>query len=390
LLDKLLGARQPATFLPQVVIAPLDGNHRGTLVYLHACTSSNQRYLQGKEAFASNGIKFVFPLAPSIPIYAHDNKECSSWFDYSGSADGELEVDPLSLEDIRVRLSLTLKREAALLGEDGHKRLVVGGISQGGAAAMHAVLMHPVPVAGILGVCSTLLPCTPPEGCGRSQVHFFGHEIEPATWVRDTVDVLKLHHAVVDHGDIFGWTDQFDPACISNGLEADCLRSACEAILDLEDSGASHRILEGGSDSVGAGASSAHFSVGAQPQQKMLPASGGMLPPGRISSRGQLMDRAMAPKQPALPPPHVWQSSQVPQQDDEVLCIDDDQMEDEDRMLEFGEEAADKAIEEQVIEYGEEQLHVPQPDFQESGSALSLLVNLEKASARSAKRLRTE
>ena len=111
---------------------------------------------------------------------------------------------PLSLEDIRVRLSLTLEREATLLGDDGHKRLIVGGLAQGAEAALHAVLMHHQVLAGYVGVCGNLLPCTLPEGPGKVKLHFFDYgERDPKVWVHQTRDPLLKHHDLTEHGAIF-------------------------------------------------------------------------------------------------------------------------------------------------------------------------------------------
>ncbi|CAK9053884.1 Acyl-protein thioesterase 1 (APT-1) (Lysophospholipase 1) (Lysophospholipase I) (LPL-I) (LysoPLA I) [Durusdinium trenchii] len=222
--------------LQQSVILPQDGEHKATLVYLHPFGSGNVRYLQGKAAFAAKGLRIVLPLAPSIPVTAYKKRQCISWFDYYGDSlnPSSLEADPLSLEDVRVRISLTLEREATLLGENGHKRLLVGGLAQGGEAALHAALMHHQVVGGFVGVCTNLLPCTLPEGNGRMKLHFFGYDRDPKVWSTQTRDVLLPHHDLIEHGDIFG-TTSFNLARIDFKLEAQCLHCACEAVL-AEDS----------------------------------------------------------------------------------------------------------------------------------------------------------
>ena len=220
--------------LQQSIIVPQDGEHKATLVYLHPFGSGNLRYLQGKSAFSTKGIRIVLPLAPTMPITAYNKRQCISWFDYYGS-DKDLEADPLSLEDVRVRLSLTLEREATLLGENGRKRLLIGGLAQGGEAALHAALMHHQVLGGFVGVCTNLLPCTLPEGGGRMKLHFFGYDRDPKKWATQTRDPLLPHHDLVEHGDVFGQIGAFNLAKIDFKLEAQCLHCACEAVLEPEE-----------------------------------------------------------------------------------------------------------------------------------------------------------
>ena len=244
-------ARAPASArlqLPQSLILPKDGQHKATLVYLHPFGAGNVRYLQAKSLFASQGVRLVLPLAPNTQITAYNKRPCISWFDYYNGSK-ELEADPLSLEDIRVRLSLTLEREATLLGGDGHKRLIVGGLAQGAEAALHAVLMHHQVLAGYVGVCGNLLPCTLPEGPGKVKLHFFDYgERDPKVWVHQTRDPLLKHHDLTEHGAIFdngveglpkdfrkGHLQGVDLSKIDHKLEAQCLQIACEAILQAEE-----------------------------------------------------------------------------------------------------------------------------------------------------------
>ena len=217
-------------------------------MYLHPFGAGNVRYLQAKSVFAAQGIRLVLPLAPNTQITAYNKRPCISWFDYY-NGNKELEADPLSLEDIRVRLSLTLEREAVLLGEAGHKRLIVGGLAQGAETALHAVLMHHQVLAGYVGICGNLLPCTLPEGPGKVKLHFFDYgERDPKVWLHQTRDPLLKHHDLTEHGAIFdngvegvpkdfrkGHLQGVDLSKIDHKLEAQCLHIACEALLQQEE-----------------------------------------------------------------------------------------------------------------------------------------------------------
>eukprot|EP00931_Biecheleriopsis_adriatica_P067012 TRINITY_DN4121_c0_g1_i1.p1 TRINITY_DN4121_c0_g1~~TRINITY_DN4121_c0_g1_i1.p1 ORF type:complete len:1501 (-),score=431.44 TRINITY_DN4121_c0_g1_i1:79-4581(-) len=228
--------------LSQSVVRPKDGIHQGTLIFLHPFGYGNTRYLN---QFASKGIRIVLPMAPKIPIMAYENQPFVSWYDYFPKGEGvsELEADACTLEDMRVRLAMTLETEAALLGPDGHRRLIVGGLGQGGSTALHTVLMHRKQLAGYIGVCTQLLSCTPPAGPGRLTLHLFGHWQDEETWGTDTRDELMLYHDVVDHGNVFGLgSGPFDINKIDKTLEADCLRTACESLLDMEESTSAERV----------------------------------------------------------------------------------------------------------------------------------------------------
>lgn len=121
------------------------------------------------------------------------------------------------------------------MGENGRKRLLIGGLAQGGEAALHAALMHHQVLGGFVGVCTNLLPCTLPEGGGRMKLHFFGYDRDPKKWAAQTRDPLLPHHDLVEHGDVFGQIGAFNLAKIDFKLEAQCLHCACEAVLEPEE-----------------------------------------------------------------------------------------------------------------------------------------------------------
>jgi predicted esterase len=229
--------------LPQKVIAPKDDMHLATVVFMHPFGTPNTRYLSAAWAYASKGIRFVFPTASPMPITSQEGKVSVSWHDYF-SENGKQVPDPGTLEDTRIRLAMTLEAEALLLGRDGHKRLIVGGLAQGAQTALHAVLMHRKPVAGFIGVCCDLLPVTPPQGPGRLIMHYFGRGEVPAAWPTQTYDQLEGYHDIVDHGNLFDNAGEFNPMLVKRELEADCLRCAVEALMDLPDSGSLQRVLD--------------------------------------------------------------------------------------------------------------------------------------------------
>ncbi|CAE8742950.1 unnamed protein product [Polarella glacialis] len=226
---------------PTSVIPPKNGVHRGTLIYFHPFGVGSSRYLQSRASFAQNGVRLVLPNAPCIPITSRGSRRHVSWVDYQSSF-SSLDIDPQSLEDTRASLALLLESEARLLGRDGHKRLLVGGLGQGCAVALHTVLLHPTPVAGFLGVGGHLLPCTPPEGSGRLALHFCGSDKDARALEEQTLQSLRPFHSVTCHASSCLGSQDEAASIIDKVLESDCIRCMCEALLKLPSTTSSKRV----------------------------------------------------------------------------------------------------------------------------------------------------
>ena len=150
------------------VINP-QGEHTHTAVLLHGRGSSGEEFAE--ELFASNGkalqnefpgCKWIFPSAEGL--YDQKFQEViTSWFVAPSLAD-PTEGQKLQIPEINKSvtvLSILLAREMDLLGQKKTGRVIVGGISQGGAIALWLLLreapIHGQPLCAVFGA-STWLP----------------------------------------------------------------------------------------------------------------------------------------------------------------------------------------------------------------------------------------
>lgn len=146
---------------PHVVLP--TSNHTHTIILLHGRGSDGEEFaeelFQG-ESFSEHslpqhfpGFKWIFPSAhPSFStVFQEDLVE---WFDiYSltePSLEEELQIDGLS-ESVAFLQEL-ITEEARLLGSPGHDRIILGGISQGCAVAVTALLTGTCGVGAFIGL----------------------------------------------------------------------------------------------------------------------------------------------------------------------------------------------------------------------------------------------
>lgn len=133
-------------------------NYTGAVIFLHGLgDTGNEDY--GVASTFNNirlpHIKYVFPTAEKVPVAMNHGQIMNSWFNLFG-------LEPTSDED-EASIEAAAKRLQALIAEQeslGIKRdrIVVGGLSQGGATSLYSLLtISQKPVAGIIGL-STWLP----------------------------------------------------------------------------------------------------------------------------------------------------------------------------------------------------------------------------------------
>jgi len=142
--------------LPRIEIdPPLPAD--ATVIWLHGLGADGNDFTPivpylglGAEA----RVRFVFPHAPSCPVTINGGMVMPSWYDI-------LDLDPRRIDAAGVRESAA--RVTDLIGHERSKgvdsrRIIVAGFSQGGAVALHVVLRHPEPLAGMMAL-STYLVC---------------------------------------------------------------------------------------------------------------------------------------------------------------------------------------------------------------------------------------
>ncbi|KAF9876060.1 acyl-protein thioesterase [Colletotrichum karsti] len=162
------------TFHPPLIVPPLKPPHRQTLIFLHGRGSSarifappflsapvespgepeeeSQRHITTLQ-YALPHTRFVFPTAPRSRATVYRRSVINQWYD--GSGDWEETVLGGAGETVAFLRGL-LAEEAAVVGGAG--RVVLGGFSQGCAAALLCLLLweSEEPLGGVVGMCGML------------------------------------------------------------------------------------------------------------------------------------------------------------------------------------------------------------------------------------------
>lgn len=140
------------------------GPHTHTIIFLHGRGSYSLEF--AAEFFESQtsdkqyvrdlfpGVKWIFPSAPYLPC-GDTGSQISQWFDMKATKsphDGEDEEQEALMDAIDF-IGTIVEQEAALIGS---KNVILGGISQGCASAIHALLDKAIPLGGFLGLSSWL------------------------------------------------------------------------------------------------------------------------------------------------------------------------------------------------------------------------------------------
>ena len=99
-------------------------------------------------------VRFVFPHAPMQPVTINGGAVMRAWYDVSG-LEGERREDAAGVRASQAKVEELIAREKAR-GVPA-ARLVLAGVSQGGAIALQTGLRHDERLAGIMAL-STYLP----------------------------------------------------------------------------------------------------------------------------------------------------------------------------------------------------------------------------------------
>lgn len=146
------------------IVAPLENNHSHTIILLHGRDSIASEFAdEFFESQVSDGrtlpemfptVKWIFP-ASKIRNSARFNSEMSQWFDIwsveEPSEQKEIQIGGLR-DSIGEILSI-IRNETLLIPPT---RIILGGISQGCATAIHTLLYGRVRLGGFIGFCGWL------------------------------------------------------------------------------------------------------------------------------------------------------------------------------------------------------------------------------------------
>ncbi len=147
--------------LPAVRISPHAHADPGAapdaaLILLHGLGSSPEDFRNAArllELPRTARIEFVLPQAPTLPVTMNAGAEMPAWYDIPSLQEGS----PQDAAGIR-RASGEIGELVAELHARGvhHQRIVVGGFSQGGAAALHYASRAATPLAGAIALSAYL------------------------------------------------------------------------------------------------------------------------------------------------------------------------------------------------------------------------------------------
>lgn len=134
-----------------LVVPPVTHPHTHTVIFLHGRGDSARKFAEGLHYFADSrnrslfeifpNFRWVFPQAPLSSPLCLPNDRVNQWFDVWNVRD-YAEKEELQAEGLKESVSYVrrlLEQEAAALG-GRWDRVVLAGISQGGATCMHTLL----------------------------------------------------------------------------------------------------------------------------------------------------------------------------------------------------------------------------------------------------------
>ena len=154
-----------------LVVQPLSGTHKQTFIILHGRGDTADHFGSQfllwsipdhdnlRKAFPST--KFVFPGAALRRAELNNRSLSSQWFDsgHPGLQQGR-QYDDLQIEGLRESSKFLHGLIKDAIAEIGASNVIVGGLSQGGATSMAAMLLwNREPIAAWFGLCTSLPFC---------------------------------------------------------------------------------------------------------------------------------------------------------------------------------------------------------------------------------------
>jgi phospholipase/carboxylesterase len=129
---------------------------RAAVIWLHGLGADGSDFEPIVPALGleGQGVRFVFPNAPKIPVTINAGMVMPAWYDIR-SIDLGRQVDEDAVRTSAAQISALIERENARgIPSD---RILLAGFSQGGAMALHVGLRHPHALAGILALSCYLV-----------------------------------------------------------------------------------------------------------------------------------------------------------------------------------------------------------------------------------------
>lgn len=137
-----------------VTLVPASGSYSNLVVFMHGLGDTADGWASLMPQLGIKDTKFILPTADSIPIAINGGVSMPGWSNIYG-LDAASPEDKPGFEATSARIGRIVQTEI----DKGiaPKKIIIGGFSQGGAAALHYSLRTPHALGGAAGL-STWLP----------------------------------------------------------------------------------------------------------------------------------------------------------------------------------------------------------------------------------------
>ncbi|KAF8860905.1 alpha/beta-hydrolase [Acephala macrosclerotiorum] len=195
------------------IVAPLTNSHTHTIILLHGRDSIASEF--ASEFFESQAsdertlpeifptVKWVFPTSKPRKS-ARFGGEMPQWFDI-WSVEDPKEKEEIQLDGLRESIEDILGIIRDEITSVPASRIILGGISQGSATAIMAMLYGQVRLGGFIGLCSWL----PLQGWVADYARHFGRTLHTPTFLSHSkddnvvpIDNGRLLHRTLEYLDV--------------------------------------------------------------------------------------------------------------------------------------------------------------------------------------------
>lgn len=166
--------------IPPVIIRA-KARHTATLIFLHGLGDTGFGWAGALNTIRPPYMKVICPTAPSIPVTLNGGMVMPAWYDILSLSDKSNKRE--NMEEVEAAAQNLLGIVDSEVNNESilRNRVIIGGFSQGGAVALHAMLTAKEPLGGCLAL-SAYIP---------------GNQTHEAEEKKDT-PVLQIHGEMDD------------------------------------------------------------------------------------------------------------------------------------------------------------------------------------------------
>lgn len=209
-----------------MVVAPIviepKSKHTSSVIFLHGLGDTGYGWEPVGKMFAADlpNTKFIFPTAPTRPITVNMGMMMTGWHDI-------VSLDKLDAEEDRPALRESMQQIEALAKSeenDGIKKIVIAGFSQGGTIAL-LMLRSEMKFAGIVGLSTYLslrdesLLSDTNKATPVLMAHGTGDQVVKYKFGEMTYETLKKAGAKIDFKGIPGMGHEARPGELDSVLK---------------------------------------------------------------------------------------------------------------------------------------------------------------------------